>query len=216
MMKKYRLTAERYVLPTPAGAYYAVSARGNDSARRFLFSLMRVPSSPLLTQEELQRLSGMDTPQEALELLHHVQKLGWIHASRKAREAPPGTLEDSLPGLLATLSGSRKALLADQQGLYLASHGFPHETAEELSALSADLASVQQRHNGLLANNLGMQSAAWAIVNAGGDSQLGFWPLFIGNQRFALVLAGLPCLNQPGFTGLVWTLSKRYHQEDAA
>ncbi len=212
-MEKYRLTAERYVSLTPAGAYFAVSGSGDDPARRFLFALIQSSASPLLTREALPGLCGTDDLQEALELLHHVQKLGWIQASEQAWQAPSGTLEDSLPGLLSPLSGSGKALLADQQGLYLASHGFAHEAAEELSALSADMASVQQRHDGLLTNNLGMQSSAWAIVNASGDSQLGFWPLFIGRQRFALVLAGLPCLNQPAFTRLVWALSKRYYQE---
>ncbi len=211
-MEKYRLTAERYVSPTPAGAYYAISGNSKDSARRFLFSLMQSPSTPLLTQEELTKLCGNDDIQESLELLHHVQKLGWIQAATEMQHAPQGTLEASLPGLLSKLSGSGKSLLADQQGLYLASHGFSHEAAEELSALSADLAALQQRHSGLLINNLGMNSAAWAIVNASGDSQMGFWPVFIGEHRFALVISGLPCLNQPAFTALVWTLSKRYYQ----
>ncbi len=213
MMVRYRLTKERYVFLTPAGAYFAVSGSGNVPVRRFLFSLIRSSTSPLLTREALPELCGTDDIQEALELLHHAKKLGWIQASEQPWQAPSGTLEDFLPELLSPLSGSGKALLADQQGLYLASHGFAHEAAEELSALSADMASVQQRHDGLLGNNLGMQSAAWAIVNASGDSQLGFWPLFIGRQRFSLVLSGLPCLNQPAFTKLVWALSKRYYQE---
>ena len=115
-----------------------------------------------------------------------------------------------LPTLLSVLSGSNKALLADQQGFYLATYGFSHESAEELSALSADVASLYQRHSGLLKNNLGIDSSAWSIVDASGDSHMGCWPIFIGNQRFSLVLSGVPQMNQSAFTNLVWMLSKRY------
>ncbi len=210
-MDSYQLTARQYVSPTPAGAYYAVSSDADDPARRFIFALMTGDTSPLLDEQQLLALSPLDELQDALELLHHAQKLGWIQARDDEITAPQGTLEDVLPGLLSTLSGPGKALLSDQQGFYLACHGFSHEAAEEVSAVSADLASLQLRHQGLLQNNLGIHSAAWAIVNASGDSQLGFWPLFIADHRFVLALDGLPCLNQAIFTDLVWALCKRYY-----
>ena len=47
-------------------------------------------------------------------------------------------------------------------------------------------------------------------MDAAGNSQLGFWPLFIDTQRFALILQGVPRFNQPVFTELVWALSTRY------
>ncbi len=103
-----------------------------------------------------------------------------------------------------------KVLLADEQGLYLASSGLPHEVAEELSALSADLATVHKRRSGLLYNNLGIGSHAWAIVDAFGNSQVGFWPIFIGSHRFVIVIAGVPHFNQSEFVTLIWALSKRY------
>ncbi len=210
-MESYQLTAKQYVSPTPAGAYYAVANNSDDPARRFIFALMTQDNSPFLDEEMLLKLSPLDNIQDALELLHHVQKLGWVQAHEENQCAPKGSIEDILPGLLATLSAPGKALLSDQQGFYLSCHGFSHEAAEEVSAVSADLASLQLRHQGLLQNNLGMASAAWAIVNASGDSQLGFWPLFIDNHRFVLALDGLPCMNQPVFTKLVWALCKRYY-----
>jgi len=213
MKDAYRLTAERYLSPTPAGAYYAASGNGNDPIRRFLFSLMQGVEGRLITEQLLSQLTGLKA-QESLELLHRVHELGWVQGETVPRRPPEGTLEVVLPDMLSMLSCSGKALLADQQGFYLATHGFSHETAEELSAMSADLASLYQRHQGLLENNLGVDSAACALVNASGDSKLGFWPLLIGDQRFALVLAGLPAMNQPAFTNLVWCLSKRYMQND--
>ena len=108
------------------------------------------------------------------------------------------------------LSSQSKVLLADTQGFYVCSQGFPHETAEELSALSADIASLQERHQRLVGNNLGLETSAWGLVEASGGSRIGFWPLFIGEQRFALIISGCPQFNQPALTSLVWALSKRY------
>ncbi len=209
-MSEYQLISEQHVIPTPAGAYYAVSSETKDSARQLLFGLMNEDYSQLLTVDRVLSLTDLDSEQEALELLYRIQNLNWIQVCEDPLEGPMGMLEDILPKFLSELSGSGKALLADQQGFYLSTHGFSHEAAEELSALSADVASLHQRHSGLLRNNLGLDSSAWGVVDAAGDSHLGCWPLFIGEHRFSLVLGGVPQLNQPAFTNLVWMLSKRY------
>jgi hypothetical protein len=101
-------------------------------------------------------------------------------------------------------------LLADIQGFYLASHGFPHDVAEELSALSAELTNIHERRAVLLMDNLGVSSNAWALIDVFGNSQIGFWPLFIGSNRFVIVISGVPHFNQPEFVKLIWALSKRY------
>ncbi len=214
-MSDYQLIAEQYVIPTPAGAYYAVSSDSKDLARQVLFGLMSGTTSQIVTIDLVQELTGLQSEQEMLELIYRMQKLGWIQSEEQEREGPVGMLEDILPELLSVLSGSGKALLADQQGFYLATHGFSHEAAEELSALSADIASLHQRHSGLLRNNLGIESSAWSVVDASGDSHLGCWPVFIGDQRFSLVLGGVPQMNQMALTDLVWTLTKRYRGASA-
>lgn len=210
-MQRYNLVTQIYASPTPAGAYYAASTDVDESARQLLFALMTQNQSQLLTIPRLLKWTDLENEQQALELLYRVQSLRWIQGETTSRAGPSDTLEVLLPKLLALLSGSDKALLADHMGFYLATYGFSHETAEELSALSADLALLNQRHNRLLHNNLGYKSAAWSIVDGAGDGQLGFWPLYIGKQRFSLVLAGVPQFNQPAFTELVWALSSRYH-----
>ena len=45
-------------------------------------------------------------------------------------------------------------------------------------------------------NNLGLASHAWAIVDAFGCSQIGFWPIFIGDTRFVIAISGIPHFNQ--------------------
>lgn len=209
-MSHYALTAGVYLYPTPAGAYYAACSLNNDKARLFLRALLMQQQTPELNLANLQQLMSQHEETKCLELLHHCQKLGWVQGLDAELHYPHDALEDILPELLSKISENGKVLLADSQGFYLASHGFPHEVAEELSALSAEIAIIHERRSGLLMNNMGLASAAWAVIDAHGNSQLGFWPLFIGNNRFVIAISGIPHFNHPEFVSLVWTLSMRY------
>ncbi len=204
------LTEQHYILPTPAGAYYAASANMDDPARQLLFALMSYDTIQLLDKSQLCRWTSKDEEQDALEILYRLQQLGWVTTYNEIKKAPSGSIQDALPEIIKQLSGSERALLSDQEGFYLSTCGFSHETAEELSALSADLASLHARHSGLLHSNLSINSAAWAIVDASANGHIGFWPLYIGSQRFALVVSGMPQFNQEAYVDLVWMLSKRY------
>jgi hypothetical protein len=59
-------------------------------------------------------------------------------------------------------------------------------------------------------NNVGIASHPWAIVDAVRSSQTGFWPVFIGNTRFVIVISGIPHFNQSDFVTLIWALIIRY------
>lgn len=210
MTPEYQLVPSQYLFPTPGGAYYASTAPDSDPARALLLKLMTLDATPLLEMDLLRGWSGSEDAQQTLELLFHMQSVGWIQGLPESLSAPQGTLEEVLPELLSRLSSVNRALLADNEGFYVASHGYPYETAVELSALSGDLSSLYERHHRLLHNNMGIRSGAWALVSAAGDSEIGFWPLHIGAERFVLVISGLPRLNQPAFTHLIWALAKRY------
>jgi hypothetical protein len=214
-MNQYSLTEGLYLYPTPAGAYYAVSANDLDKPRQFIRQILQQLETQALTTENLIKLSGLSDPQKCFELLYRCQKLGWVQGLTAKRAYPDQLLENILPNLLGKMSESGKVLLADMQGFYLASHGFPHEVAEELSALSAELASIHKHRSGVL-SNLGLTSQSWAIVDVFGNSQIGFWPLFIGKNRFVIVISGVPHFNQPELVDLIWTLSVRYAGQSQA
>jgi hypothetical protein len=209
-MSKFTLTDGLYLYPTPAGAYYAVCASEPDRPRQFIRKLLQQKSTPALTVEQLKTLTGFDDDEKCLELLFHCQKLNWVQGLEKERVYPAETLEDILPDLLSKMSESGKVLLADTQGFYLGGHGFLHEAAEELAALSAELSIIYKRRAGLLMNNLGIASQSWALVDVFGNSQIGFWPFFIGESIFIIAISGVPHFNQPEFVDLIWALSNRY------
>jgi hypothetical protein len=209
-MASYKLEEGLYLYPTPAGAYYAIASNDTEKSRKFLCTLLGQQQTPKLNIANLKQLMNLDSDESCLELLYHCQRLGWIQGISRPLDFPQEPLEKLLPGLLAKLSQSDKALLADNQGFYLASNGFPHEVAEELSALSAEIAVVYNRRSGVLIKNLGLASNAWAVIDASGNSKIGFWPIMIGAQHFHLVVSGVPNFNQPEFVSLIWVLTVRY------
>jgi len=213
-MTDFSVKDDLYIYPSPAGAYYAVSSPTDDPARKLLRTLFQFTDSPLLSIEGLRLWTGIKDKTEISSLLNRMQDLGWIQGCETPQTFPSGTFEEVLPDLLAPLSNRGNVLLADNLGFYIAYSGFNYETVEQLSALSADISLLHERHLGLLENNLGLNSSAWAIVDAEGNSQVGFWPLYIGQQRFVLVIGGLPRLNQPILISLIWVLSMRFGQEN--
>lgn len=205
----------KYILPTPAGAYYCIAAKETDPAKQFLQKLMMEKQTVQLDAETLNHLFA-DNIHDQQQILHHIHNLKWLQGFDQTKEVPAGTIEQALPEILHPLSSDGKALLADDQGLYLASTGFTHEASEELSALSGDLSSLYARHQGIIKGNLNINSSAFSIVDAAGYSQLGFWPIHIGDLMFVLVISGAPRFDQPAFVNLVWSLHKRYFTYNTA
>ncbi|WP_376767250.1 roadblock/LC7 domain-containing protein [Paludibacterium denitrificans] len=77
---------------------------------------------------------------------------------------PRANLESQLPELLSNLSDTQHALLADDNGLYYATAGFLHESAEEIAALAGDIISLSRRHTLLLKQNLNLTSTSGLLV----------------------------------------------------
>lgn len=200
----------KYVSLTPYGAYYAVTEAAEDPVRRLLQAVLAESGSEPLSEAMAARWAGNGEVGAALDMLKRLQTLTMLQATDLPIVASTAPLEDVLPPLLVPLTGSGKALLADAQGFYLAAVGFKHEAAEELAALSADIATLHTRHARLLANNLGFSGSSWGLLDPAGASQLGVWPLHVGEQRFALAIAGRPRLNQGAFAQLVQALARRY------
>lgn len=200
----------RFLLPTPAGSYHLAGSSRPDPLKPLLSNLLRSPLSPQLSLETVLELTACNTLDEAVEMVARADRLGWIEGFDQPLPLDDSALESLLPQQLARLSSNNKALLADGVGFYVANHGFAHETAERLSALAADLLALGDRHRNLLQENMSLNSSAWGVVDAAGNSRVGFWPLHIGLERFILILGGMPLINSSEFTTIIWALTTRY------
>jgi len=207
---EFELAGDLYILPTPAGAYFAVSSMEDTRIRRLLLALLRYRSSPHVDTEFICRCLETDDEQEALEVLHRAQSLAWIEGYTQVRDVPALGVGQELHQLLPRLSSVGKGLIIDWNGLSLARCGIDEAAADTLAALGADLVGVQERHAERMAEHLGQASHGWAAVDAYGSSRIGAWPLYIGDKRILLVLLGEPRLNNPAFLALVWLLIENY------
>lgn len=199
-----------FLQPTPAGAYYAVASPEPNPARDFLLRLMSTPSSHKATAADLVRWTRAATEQEALAVVFAAQERGWLEGFRQAQGPAPGPLEPIASQCLKLLSSTGNGLLSDARGCCIANQGFDEAGSEFLAAVSADIASMHERHGRALADASGTSTGAWALVDMAGNSRVGFWPLFVGQQRFVLALGGLPVLNHPALVELVWALTVRH------
>lgn len=201
--------AGKYLHITPAGAYQCTSTDGTDPASTILARLLGYRTCPPISAELINDWIATDMP-AADKIIARMESIHWLKCVNTPQSVDEGKLEDILPAILKPLSSDSKVLLADGQGFYISAVGIPHETAEELSALSADLSLLSDRHQGLLQGNLNFGSNNWALVDAGGFSQLSFWPLRIDKEVFYLAIIGMPQLERSEFAQLVWILHTRY------
>jgi hypothetical protein len=209
-MSKYELVNEMYLLPTAAGAFHAISSREDEPIRRLLLVLLKQEQSLRLSIDSLCGWLEISNDQDALAILHRAQTLSLVQGFQQPQQVSDTGVGRQLKNILPYLSSLGKGLLVDWNGLPLVHSGINETTADVLSALSADLISVQTRHAERLAQDLGLGTQGWAAVDAYGSSRIGAWPIYVGDACFMLVLLGEPRLNQPEFISLVWVLINRY------
>lgn len=198
-----------YFLPSPAGAYHAVSMNRPEPAAQFILQILQCHRSPRAELNTIMSLSGLDRT-DTTTLIRSMQQAGWLEGFDRPLTVPNEPFEILLPDLLPALSTTGKVVLADPQGFCVANTGYPEAVAEELAALSASLCSIHDRNIALLQDALGLGTSAWGVVNASGNSQVGFWPVHIGINRFVLIIDAMPRLHHPSTTRLLWALVHRY------
>ena len=122
-MSQFTINDGLHINVTPRGAYYAIQDKADDVTRRILIKLLKQESSLALNDESITDICEMDAD-DASNLIHRMQTLGLISGQNDVETAPTENLEDILPELLASLSDSKKVLLAENSGLYLGASGF--------------------------------------------------------------------------------------------
>jgi hypothetical protein len=207
------LAADTYANPTALGVFYATCTDQAEPGRALLMNLICEAFKMPLDREALLSWAGCDDLDQGLQILYRLQRLDFVRGSSQPGTSPDeGNLETLLPPLLEQLSHSGSALLADSEGLYIASAGFTHEVAEQLAAMAVDFSLIQARYRKTLRSKLQDGHSGVALVSGDGRADLGFWPLYIGRRVFFLAIEGVPQFNQLAFTKLVQLLAIRYRR----
>ena len=199
----------QFIQICPAGAFYATVGSEPDDARALLLQLLSSDVSLPFSEELVMELSDLERD-EAQELFQKLQDKNFIQLVKNPSRVISESLEKALPELLAGLSSSGKVALADDHGFCLGSTGYEADHADALCALAADLSSLHERHRLLLNRDLTMMGESWGMLDPVGLSQVGFWVIHLGHQRFVLVIDQMPKLNQGNYVDLLSVLARRY------
>ncbi len=209
-MADYKFANNVYIAPTPAGSFYAVSSPAEDPLRNLLLGLLQQEETPIPVIGQLTDWTGAGNVEDTLSILQQAQDLAWIEGLEEPLLLPSSGFGSMIEILLASLSTSGKALLVDDAGCSVARSGFDAETADMLSALSADLVAIQDRHEKRLEKHFGLTIHGWGAMDSAGSSRIGTWPLYIAGKRLLIVILGEPRFNCPEFTLLIWSLIRRF------
>lgn len=192
-----------YPKVTPAGAYYAVSSPSHSASRMLLANLLQADVKDILTEDRLKTWAETDDTYTALNLLYRLQRLEFLYGEEHPSSQLIKVTSDAFEDILGQLSDNHRALLVDQDGFYFANTGFNHETAEEVANLASEATLLTEKHGLLIKNNLNIYNTAIGICDPTGQSELTFFPLYVGKAKNILVTAGLPLLNSESFVTLV-------------
>ena len=201
---------QQYIIPTPGGAYYLVQDGAENWRKDVLKKIFSHKKSLPLNDNTLIDLFGTGNKENLQYKIDQCKQLKLIQVIDEEISAPSGQLEEGLNKFIANFSQIGHVLLSDSQGFCITNHGFPNEMSEEISVLSADIAIMHKRRALNINNKLKLNSQAWSIVDASGNSCLGFWPINIDNEVFVLTVEGVPFFNQEAMVSLVWMLYLRY------
>lgn len=204
------MKTKQYLYPTPGGAYYLAQSNVDNWQKNVLKKLFSYSTSPELNNDFLILLFDTQDQLEISSKIDACKELKLIQVIDKPLKAPEGDIEQNLNKLIQSFSKKEKVLLSDSQGFCISNCGFPSEMIEEISVLSADIAIMHKRRALNINKNLGLNSQAWSIVDASGNSCLGFWPLNIEDEVFVLAIEGTPFFNQTAIITLIWILYLRY------
>lgn len=210
MSTNLSLQTDLYPKITPAGVYYAVSGNKPNPSRSLLLGILKMMEPKPISKESLLEWMGTDNYDTALSMLYRLQRLEFVYGDPNPTVVSQSNLETRLPQLLVKLSDTGKALLADDNGLYFATAGFHHESAEEVAALAGEVARLSEQHALLIKNNLNINQNSWSICDPTGRSEMAFIPMYFGDNKIILVIGGNPLLQNDEFVELVQVLYRRY------
>lgn len=199
----------QFIKICPAGAFYATVGSEPDDARALLLQLLSSDMSLPYSSELVMELTDLEES-DAADLFNKLLDKNFVQLSPTPARTINESIEQVLPELLSGLSSSGKVALADHHGFCLGSTGYEADHAEALSALAADLSSLHERHSLLLNRDLEFMGESWGMLDPVGLSQVGFWVIHLGHQRFVLVIDQMPRLNQNNYVELLSVLARRY------
>ncbi len=201
---------DKHLFPTASGAYYAACQPDRTPVALWFTEMLRNPHTSKMSLTKIKATMHIQSQAECASLLEDIIAVGWLEEHDHKLYAPEGKISEIAPNLLAALSSTGRGLLVDDQGFCLVSVGFDADDIDELAAMSVRFGALIHQYRATLKRQTTVSTESWGLIDVAGHNQIGVWPIFLNKRRFSLVLQGIPQLNDPSFTQLIWALYSRY------
>lgn len=185
-----------YLTLTPAGVFYAFLHANPDDNARALQALLSETKSPSLDVW----VDGFGH-----ECLAWAKERGFVEELQSPLVAPRMALDEFLPYVVASLSGTRKASIASNEGFCLAKIGYSQEEADRLSVAAADFFDfvIRQEQRGLPMSGRALSLFSQVDLLMPETSFVFLW---IDGMGYVLILDSEPLTNNRAFVELVWAI----------
>ncbi len=201
---------QRFLVPSTIGAYLCITGALKDDqapAVHWLFSQQASPRFDMSLLRNLREQAGIRNPKEIIRQLL-VQRI--VQFTSEPVHPPQEPMQDALPAMLAKLSKEERAMLADGNGLCIASIGFDHDRTEALSALASKLTAALYHADRDLFDLLDMKYGLTCLFDIASKRLFTFIPMSFGSHRLVAVTEGKAVFIGDTFRDFVWTLWGRY------
>lgn len=185
-----------YLTLTPAGVFWAFLHKDPDAKLMALQSI-------LSDGQSVSRDEWVDTYSH--QWLNDFVESGYVEELSKPLIAPQMALDGFLPYVVASLSGSRRAAIASNEGFCLAKIGYTQEEADRLCVAAADFFDFVMRQEQRGLNISGRALSLFQQVDLL-MPEVSFVFLWIDAVGYVLILDSEPLTNNRAFVELVWAI----------
>lgn len=181
---------------TPAGVFWAFLHQHPDQKAQALQSI-------LMHRQSVSRFDWLDTYSH--EWLAEFLEKRWVEELAEPLTAPTMALDGFLPYVVASLSGTRRAAIASNEGFCLAKIGYTQEEADRLCVAAADYFDfvMRQEQRGLSISGRALSLFPQVDLLM---PEVSFVFLWIDETGYVLILDGEPLTNNRAFVELVWAI----------
>lgn len=185
-----------YLTLTPAGVFWAFLHKNPDEKALSLQSVLK-------DRKSIARIEWLEAYSH--EWLAEFLELRLVEELSEPMVAPQMALDSFLPYVVASLSGSRRAAIASNEGFCLAKIGYGQEEADRLCVAAADFLDFvsRQEQRGLSISGKALSLFAQVDLLM---PEVSFVFLWVDGVGYVLILDGEPLTNNRAFVELVWAI----------
>jgi hypothetical protein len=204
-----KIKEKLYLSPTAKAVYQVLMCMTEHEYGDLIKDLLKLPGTPLLTEDFLLDWLSMDDAEQAVKLLQELNQTGLVKGVKDKRMLPDLPSDVALTECVKNLSDDG-VMLANDQGFYLVNEGFNQEDAEQIAAMAAELFTFHKKRVTPLVEKGLVESEVWSMLNYQGRLSLSFWPIKTTSESFTLVIKGAVKFNQDSLVELARLLMNKY------